>query len=80
MKLYEGKRHGSVAAVTVNGSPFNPRLDLWNHSPTGFEWGYACSGPAQLSLALLADCLGNDEEVVELHEDFKFAVVAGSDY
>ena len=29
--------------------PLNPRLDLWSHSPTGFEWGYPGSGPAQLS-------------------------------
>jgi hypothetical protein len=26
--------------VTVDGQPLNPRLDLWNHSPTEFEWGY----------------------------------------
>ena len=28
------------------------RLDLANHSPTGFSWGYGGSGPAQLALAL----------------------------
>ena len=33
------------------------RLDLYNHSPDGFEWGYAGSGPAQLALAILADVL-----------------------
>jgi hypothetical protein len=32
-------------------------LTLRNHSPTGFEWGYAGSGPAQLALALLLDAL-----------------------
>lgn len=31
------------------------RLDLYDHSPTGFEWGYSGSGPAQLALAILAD-------------------------
>lgn len=31
------------------------RLDLMNHSPTGFSWGYAGSGPAQTALAILAD-------------------------
>jgi hypothetical protein len=30
------------------------RLDLANHSPTGFEFGYSGSGPAQLSVAILA--------------------------
>lgn len=34
------------------------RLDLANHSPSGFEWGYMGSGPAQLALALLADHYG----------------------
>lgn len=28
-------------------------LDEVNHSPTGFEWGYRGSGPAQLSYAIL---------------------------
>ncbi len=40
------------------------RLDLYNHSPTGFEWGYWGSGPAQLALAMLADCLASDEQAL----------------
>ena len=28
-------------------------LEVDNHSPTGFEWGYAGSGPHQLALAIL---------------------------
>jgi hypothetical protein len=38
--------------------PLPIRLDLRNHSPTGFEWGYRGSGAAQLSLAILADYIG----------------------
>src|SRR5882724_1514868 len=57
--------------VIANGLPLKPRLDLWNHSPTGFEWGYPGSGPAQLALALLADHLGDDEQAVKLHQEFK---------
>jgi hypothetical protein len=53
------------------------RLDLWNHSPTGFEWSYGGSGPAQLALALLAHALGDDERAVRLHQAFKGKVVAG---
>lgn len=79
MKTYEGRREGYVAEVTVNGRPLNPRLDLWNHSPTGFEWGYGGSGPAQLALALLADHLGDDDQAVRVHQDFKRAVVANLD-
>ena len=76
MKIYQGIREGYAVAVTVNSCALNPRLDLWNHSPAGFEWGYGGSGPAQLSLALLADHLGNDDEAVSLHQEFKRVVVA----
>ena len=76
MKTYQGRREGHAVLVTVDGAPLNPRLDLWNHSPTGFEWGYGGSGPAQLALALLAHHLGHDHEAVILHQDFKRVVVA----
>ena len=77
MKRYEGKREGHAALVTVDGAPLNPRLDVWNHSPTGLEWGYGGSGPAQLALALLMDCLGDKQRALVLHHGFKHAVVAG---
>src|ERR1700678_2696364 len=77
MKTYEGWREGYAAIVTVNGHPLNPRLDLYNHSPTGFEWGYCGSGPAQLALAILADHLGDDREALNLYQRFKWAIVAG---
>jgi hypothetical protein len=80
MKTYRGRREGHVAEVTVDGRPLNPRLDVWNHSPNGFEWGYGGSGPAQLALALLFDHLGNDGEAVTLHHDFKRMVVAQLPY
>ena len=76
MKRYEGRRQGHAAQVTVDGRPLDPRLDLCSHSPTGFEWGYGGSGPAQLALALLADHTGDAEEAVTLHQDFKRLVVA----
>ena len=77
MKTYEGRREGYAVLVTVNDRPLNPRLDLWNHSPTGFEWGYCGSGPAQLALALLADHLQNHLRALALYQDFKWKVVAG---
>jgi hypothetical protein len=61
--------------VTVNGRPLNPRLDLYNHSPTGFEWGYCGSGPAQLALAILADHLADDRQALNLYQRFKWAVI-----
>ena len=76
MKRYEGVRQGSVVSVTVDGRRLNPRFDLWSHSPTGFEWGYGGSGPAQLALAILADHCGNDEDALNYYQRFKWKVIA----
>jgi len=76
MKRYAGRRQGYVVNVTVDGRRLNPRLDLWNHSPTGFEWGYGGSGPAQLALAILAAHCGNDEQALNFYQRFKWAVIA----
>lgn len=75
MKIYQGFREGHAVIVQVNGRPLNPRLDLWNHSPTGFEWGYCGSGPAQLALAILADHLCDDQAALLYYQRFKWAVV-----
>lgn len=79
-KVYEGSRDGDgTLHVTVDGRPLDPRLDLRNHSPTGLEIGYSGSGPAQCSLALLADATGDDELAQRLYQKFKFEVVSGMD-
>jgi hypothetical protein len=76
VKTYRGRRERHLVEVTADNRPLDPRLDLRSHSPTGFEWGYGGSGPAQLALALLADYTGDNEEAVALHQDFKRLVVA----
>ena len=76
MKCYEGRREGYAAIVTVDGRRLNPRRDLWNHSPSGFEWGYCGSGPAQLALAILADHCGDDTAAFNFHHRFKWKVIA----
>lgn len=60
----------------MTACPLNPRLDLYNHSPTGFEWGYCGSGPAQLALAILADHLADDRQALDVYQRFKWAVIA----
>ena len=70
---------GDAVIVTVDGKPLNPRHDLCNHSPDGFEWGYGGSGPAQLALALLADHLGNEPMALANYQAFKSEVIAGLD-
>ena len=60
----------------------DPRLDLRNHSPTGFEWGYGGSGPAQLALAILADHLNVPKAKegswvpFQHYQQFKFDVIS----
>ena len=51
-------------------------LDLARHSPTGFEWGYAGSGPAQLALALLLDYTGDEALALAHYTAFKDDVVS----
>lgn len=84
MKTYRGIRKKTGAEVKVithsaDGasamSDLNPRLDLYNHSPTGFEWGYGGSGPAQLALAILADHTDDSEKTLRYYQDFKFKVI-----
>jgi hypothetical protein len=95
MKVYWGTRI-SCPANETRGEPFvavedplRPPQELTHipfHSPDGFEWGYAGSGPADLALAILADHFGEGTEPVlaalrslwaprskaaALHQDFK---------
>jgi hypothetical protein len=78
--VYHGRRtaHGGAVTVTdgAGGRGLDPRHDLRNHSPDGFEWGYGGSGPAQLALALCADALGDDDRAQAVYQRFKFKVVA----
>jgi Family of unknown function (DUF6166) len=83
MRFYHGERTPDGCEVDVidssnpnGGYPLNPRFDLRNHSPDGFNFGYSGSGPAQLSLALLADALSNDETAQRFYQDFKNKVIA----
>jgi hypothetical protein len=79
MKVYHGRRteHGCAVDVEEDGecSLLNPRLDLRNHSPTGLEWGYSGSGPAQLALALAADVLGDDDRAQAVYQQMKFKLI-----
>jgi len=80
-KVYAGRRGPQGCVVCVidgNGErkPLNPRRALRNYSPTGFEWGYGGSGPAQLALAILAEHLGDDHAALNLYQAFKWACIA----
>jgi hypothetical protein len=67
--IYEGRRgHEGAAVVVVEaGGVRRPLRHYVYHSPTGFEWGYGGSGPADLALALAADVIGDEEDLVAIH-------------
>lgn len=72
VKLYR-EENGSSVEVTPARS-----LELVNHSPDGFELGYAGSGPAQLALAILVDSLDNDFAAVDAYRQFTLKFLAAT--
>ena len=86
-KLYIGSvtRDGSLVRVKSDHAEYQLPLclNIRNHSPTGFAWGYGGSGPAQLSLAILVGHFrgrvsnaGTAKWLAEqLYQTFKFSVI-----
>ena len=60
-KIYRGKRVAGRVDVSVlvvdirNRKRVRALRHVPFHSPSGFEWGYQGSGPADLALAILVD-------------------------
>ena len=86
MSVYRGRYDEDLDKCIINvessnGSKvdLNLRLDLRNHSPNGFSWGYPGSGPSQTALAILAHHLGDDETALTLYMPFKWHYLATLD-
>ena len=85
VKAEHGERQEPLVLVWEGGHPRPldpaPSQALRNHSPDGFEWSYAGSGPAQLALAILLDCLGDEDEALRCYQAFKneFLATLGRD-
>ncbi len=78
---FVGYRHAGetwVVCVDANDEarPLDTCLLVVNHSPNGFEWGYAGSGPAQLALAMCVELVG-PERAQLVHQEVKARLVAG---
>jgi len=69
---------GDTKKVMLDGVELRPERSqgVTNHSPDGFMWGYAGSGPAQLALAVMLELTHSDKAALELYQDFKFKVIA----
>ena len=59
----------------ADGESLDCRYDLLSASPSGFEWGYGGSGPAQLAIAILAHAY-DDEFAIDRYQRFKREFVA----
>lgn len=70
MKYYLGIRSSEDCHVYVANETGakKPLHHLVVHSPTGFEWGYHGSGPADLALSILGDYFGEQPTKKELHQ------------
>lgn len=69
--------HDAEGAMGTRALP--PRRDLRDHSPTGFEWGYGGSGPAQLALAIAAFVLEDDAAALACYQWLKAELIAPLD-
>lgn len=67
-----------VLLRTSKGVKANIPQDLVFHSPTGFEYGYGGSGPADLALNILYQFM-NARHAWKYHQAFKWDVVAKLD-
>lgn len=75
---YEGKTiEHEEELVLVDGQPLDPAPSqaLFNHSPTGFSWGYGGKGPAQLALAILLHHTNSNKEALAFYQAFKWQFV-----
>jgi hypothetical protein len=74
MKTYCGMRSERGCEVTVDGEPLRHRSDLSGCATSAFDWGFV--GTGQLSLAMLADFLGDDLKAKAMYKAFDQKVVA----
>lgn len=71
---YDG---GDIILRRVNGSAVaNVPHVIKFHSPSGFEWGYGGSGPADLALNILYAITGDRELAMQYHQQFKWDFIA----
>lgn len=78
MKRYILRRVDGTARCMVIGHDgvAYPLPHLVHHSPTGFEWGYGGSGPADLARSIVGDLLGTDTPSPQFYQHVKRALIA----
>ena len=82
MKIFRGRKSDTGCVVELDNEGYLTNLSLEkslqvvNHSPDGFQWGYNGSGPAQLAAAILNEITGDPELTLSYYQMFKFDHVA----
>ena len=77
-RVFSGKKveYDRIVEIEQNGSvvplPLEPSLEIADHSPDGFNWGYNGSGSAQLSLGILYEVTGDAELARSFYQMFKW--------
>ena len=77
-RVFRGKKveYDRIVEIEQNGSvaplPLEPSLEIADHSPDGFNWGYDGSGSGQLALSILYEVTGNAELARNCYQMFKW--------
>lgn len=74
--VISGDHEANELFINSNKINLAKSLKVRNHSPTGFNWGYGGSGPAQTALAILLHYV-DAKTAQQYYQDFKFGWVAG---
>ena len=59
-----------------DGANSNVPHRIVRHSPTGFEWGYGGSGPAEFALNILSCYIGEEAADRGLYQSFKWEIIS----
>ena len=71
--VIEGVRTDKGCSLKVNGVPLKHQV---KHSPTGMEWGYGGSGPADTARSILMAVVVGKEIDEWMYQTFKWDFVA----
>ena len=77
-RVFSGKKveYDRIVEIEQNGSvaplPLEPSLEIADHSPDGFNWGYNGSGAAQLALGILYEVTGDTALARSYYQMFKW--------
>lgn len=82
MKVFRGRKSVVGCIVELTDENYTTQLSLEkslqvvDHAPDGFQWGYNGSGPAQLAAAILYEVTNNTELARQFYQFFKHDQVA----